>query len=145
MGMELLLVRLTPGQVKAIVANPDLLLLVFPDDEQAALPDVLTPLDIDADTLMEDYLQISELLDESVEEYEWMRKAANGMGSTIRFDLGYDDVFVLSPGEVAEIAAGLAAEEWFRPDSDEAWPVLAVASFYREAAKQGRGIIGGVG
>lgn len=145
MGMELLLVRLTPGQAEAIVANPELLRLVFPEDEQEALPDVLASLDIDSDTLMEDYLQIARILDESVEEYEWMRKAANGTGSTIRFDFGYEDVFVLSPGEVAEIAAGLDAEEWLRPNSDEAWPVLAVATFYREAAKQGSGIIGGVG
>jgi hypothetical protein len=145
MGMELLLVRLTPAQQEAIAADPELLDLVFPEDEQTAFPGVLAPLDIDADTLTESYLQISAILDESVEEYEWMRKAANGTGTTIRFDYGYDDVFVLSPEQVAEIAAGLDAEEWLRPDSDEAWPVRAVATFYRDAAMLGRGIIGGVG
>ena len=145
MGMELLLVRLTPAQQEAIAADPQLLRLIFPEEENAPLPGVLASLDIDADTLMESYLHVSAILDESVEEYEWMRKAANGMGATIRFDYGYEDVFVLSPEQVAEIAAGLDAEEWLRPDSDEAWPVLAVATFYREAAKLGRGIIGGVG
>ncbi|MFG1609111.1 hypothetical protein [Actinoplanes sp. NPDC049265] len=145
MSMELLLVRLTPAQQEAIAADPELLDLVFPEDEQASLPGVLASLHIDADTLEENYLEISAILDESVEEYEWMRKAANGTGTTIRFDFGYGDAFVLSPEQVAEIAAGLDAEEWLRPDSDEAGSVLAVAAFYRDAAALGRGVIGGVG
>ena len=145
MGMELLLVRLTQAQQETIVADPELLDLVFPEDEHDPLPGVLASLNIGADTLAESYLEISAILDESVEEYEWMRKAANGTGMTIRFDYGYGDVFVLSPEQVAEIAAGLDAEEWLRPDSDEAASVLAVANFYRDAAKLGRGIIGGVG
>jgi hypothetical protein len=107
MGMELLLVRLTPAQQEAIAADPELLDLVFPEGEQAPLPGVLASLDIDADTLMESYLDISAILDESVDKYEWMRKAANGTGTTIRFGYGYEDVFVLSPERVAEIAAGL--------------------------------------
>jgi hypothetical protein len=55
MGMELLLVRLTPAQQEAIAADPELLDLVFPEDEQAPLPGALASLDIDADTLMESY------------------------------------------------------------------------------------------
>lgn len=104
------------------------------------------------------------------EQDTWLSKAAHGLGDLLDYDFCYGPAFVLTPAQVAEIALGLAEEEdavqaaggadAADPD-DEADPdqeIIAQAAadlddedddedlgvFYAAAAREGKGMVGGV-
>jgi hypothetical protein len=143
MSMELLLVKLTPSQADTVVASPAILRDIFEDDVDALVPP-LSLLDFEADILDLNYLHISRYLDTEAEEGPWMRKAANGAGTSLEFDFGYGNGWLVRPPEVREIASGIEQDGWFDPDPDLSGDILALATFYRTAAEQGRVIIGGI-
>jgi hypothetical protein len=68
------------------------------------------------------------------------------MGSALDFDFCYGPAFGMTPEEVKEVAAGLAAEPWAHEalgvDDDENLPGLL--RFFAEAAAEGKGLVGGV-
>jgi hypothetical protein len=97
------------------------------------------------DQLMEDYLGLARELNESPGRYRWMRAALEGTGAEIGFEYGYGNGFVLTAGEVADVAAGLVSEGWWSPGQDVVTIAHAVAAFYDTAARENRVVIGGIG
>jgi hypothetical protein len=146
MSMELLLARLTPVQVQVIAANPVLLANVFPqmDEGNQAMPSELSDLDVDAVTLTADYIEIADFIDNDDVGSGWVRAAVKEAGVPIEFEFEYGKAFLVSPSEVNDIADRVDDESWLGANSAAAWDAQAVANFYRVAADQGCGIVGGI-
>ena len=146
--MSLCLVKVSPALAGRITADPDLLDQLWPADEEdvpPAEPDAeIAAIDRDQDTLFEDFLDISRQIDEKPAGYPWMRRALNGTGTEIEYDFGYENGFIVTAQEAAEIADGLTHEGWWRPGQEITLISHAIAAFYRSAAVAGRTVIGGV-
>ena len=142
MGMDLLLVKLTPAQAEAVLANPEVLNDVF--EEPETLPAPLAELDQEADVLDVNFLHISRYLDTEAAESPWLRKAVNGAGTILDVDFGYENCWHLTPPEVREMVAGIEQDGWFDPDPHLNGDVEALVNFYRTAGEQGRAVMGGV-
>jgi acetyltransferase-like isoleucine patch superfamily enzyme len=146
--MSLCLAKVPPALGERIAADPALLDQLWPvadDDESAAAPDAqIAAIDHDRDTLFEDYLGISHEIDEEPARYPWMRRALEGTGTEIGYDLGYGNGFRVTAQEAARIADGLAREGWWSPGQEVALISHAIAAFYRSAADEGRTVIGAV-
>jgi hypothetical protein len=147
MSMWLELAKLTPADLEKVRADPQRLDPVFFEEEGEALDE----LDPEADVFGTDYRTLSaiaEAMEIDLDDGEsWLSRATgNGIGSELAFDFTYGPGFLLTPDEVQQVAAGLSAEGWADAaaveDDDENLPGLL--RFFTTAAKQKRGIVGGV-
>ena len=149
MSMWLNLVKLAPAELERVKAKPDLLENVFFDDGEVPLAGYSE----ETDVFGTDYRTLSAIAEamedgESLEDQEsWLAKSAgNGIGDDVDYEFTYGSAYALSPDEVKQIAAGFAAEAWYAEiaddDDDENLPGLV--RFFATAAKEGKGIIGGV-
>lgn len=105
------------------------------------------PADFDAgkDVIGLDYRTLSAML-EGMEEAgidcSWTRRAiGEEYGDALSFELTYGPAFFFTVEEVAELAAGLSAEEGWDPDDDFE---ENIARFFVQAAMERKAVIGGV-
>lgn len=141
--MSLCLVKVPPALAQRIQDRPGLLeQLWFGEDDD---PDAeIAAIDRDTDTLFEDYLGLSREIGEDQGRHPWMGQALNGTGTEIDFDFGYGNGWLVTAGEAAAIADGLAREGWWEPGHEVTAISHAIAAFYRRAADEGHTVIGGV-
>src|SRR5690242_15358235 len=110
--MSLCLTKVPPALAARIAADPDLLELLWPEDEDespAELDADIAAIDEDRDLFLEDYLFLAREIEQKPFGFPWMRRALHGTGVEIDYDFGYGNAFMVSAREAAEIADGLAA------------------------------------
>jgi len=98
-----------------------------------------------ADAIGLDYRTLSAIL-EGMEEAgidtAWTHRAlGEEYGDALSFELCYGPGFFFTVEEVAELAAGLSAEQTWDPDDDYE---ENIARFFVQAAKEKKAVIGGV-
>lgn len=144
--MWLNLAKLSPTQLEQVRGDPQLLDGIFFEDGE--VPDDFQE---ESDVFGTDYRTLSaiaEAMEIDLEDGEsWLSRATgNGIGSELDFEFTYGDGFLLSPDDVKQIASGLAKEPWAeeagKVDDDENLPGLL--RFFAAAARQNRGIVGGI-
>jgi len=149
MSMWLNLVKLTLDDVEKVKAKPNVLDAVFFDGGTSQLASYNEANDV----FGTDYRTLSEVGEamadgEELEEQDtWLAKSVgNGLGDELDYEFCYGPGFVLSPDEVKNVATGFASEAWYADaeavDDDENIPGLV--RFFETAAKEGKGVIGGV-
>lgn len=135
MSMWLNYAKLSPSTFEKAKKTPSLVESLFFSEAGAARP---ADFDSEADVFGEDYRTISavtEAMDEAGVPHEWLDKAmGDGAGDELAYEFCYGPGFALSPAEVKTIAKELGKEG----------DGFGIAEFFAEAAKQGKGIVGGV-
>ncbi|GAA2687981.1 hypothetical protein Apa02nite_035430 [Actinoplanes palleronii] len=142
--MNLCLAKVLPALAERIKADPDLLDQLWEESDEPEPDAEIAAIDRDHDTFLEDYLYVSREVDKEPARYPWMRRALSGTGTEIEYDFGYDNGFLVTAQEAAEIADGLALEGWWSQGQAVTLIPHAIAAFYRSAADEGRAVIGGV-
>ncbi|MFI2433065.1 hypothetical protein [Streptomyces sp. NPDC018693] len=158
MSMWLELAKIEPSLLTEVREKPELIhALFFQKDDPAPLPQGFRP---GPDSYGEDYRNFVATAEAPAETEEgtteWGLARATGHGCEV-ID-GYDEfcygpAFVLTPGEVRQVAKGLVAEGWDadeaadRDEEDEDGEVDEfedLGAFFAAAAAEGRAVIGGV-
>ena len=138
MSMWLDYAKLSPELLEKVKATPEPLInaLWFGEGEVDGVSES-DLMGLDYRTLM----AICEGLEEAGMDTTWTYRATGDeFGDVIDFEVTYGLVFYFTPSEVAQIAAGLAEEDWDPEDDYEE----NIARFFATAAGEGKAVIGGV-
>jgi hypothetical protein len=135
MSMWLSYAKLSPSSFDEVRKSPSLVEALFFDSELSPPSDF----DSEKDTFGEDYRSISSVLEAMEEDVgheagALKRAMGDGAGEELEYEFCYGPGFALSPADVVTLARELAE------DSDG----FGIAEFFAEAAKQGKGIVGGI-
>lgn len=160
MSMWLQLVKVDAALLPSLRANPDLVGVLFGDEDDAVRPPAEFRPYVDAyefdyrtiDSIAEGRAEAEEGTSDWMSAYPWLAKATGHECDVLDdYEFCYGPAFVLGPDEARDIARGLVAEGWFRSaeaarwtGSDEDNEFEDLGPFLASAAAEAKVVIGGV-